>query len=303
VTIASGHRAELSTSADLSPRRHSRQSALPLLLPGLVLVVGGLILPLVLMARYSLNRFVPGELMVEALTLENYIRFITDPFYLEVLVRTVSIALISTFICLVLGLPAAYCLSRLKTRWLKSALILLTVVPLLMGNAVRAAGWLVLLADGGLINAVLRHLQIIDEPVRILYTGKAVVIGLIAVLLPLMIITLQSVFDGVSETYEEAAMSLGAPPLTMFRRVLLPMIMPGIYSGCLLCFVLAMNAYATPVLIGGPSFHMMAPKVYEQAIKVYNWPFAASLAFILMAVTLALTASASVALHRRYGRL
>jgi putative spermidine/putrescine transport system permease protein len=262
-----------------------------------------LILPLFLMARYSLNRFVPGELMVEALTLENYTRFVTDPFYLEVLVRTVSIALISTFICLILGLPAAYCLSRLKTRWLKSALILLTVVPLLMGNAVRAAGWLVLLADGGLINAVLRHLQIIDEPVRILYTGKAVVIGLIAVLLPLMIITLQSVFDGVSETYEEAAMSLGAPPLTMFRRVLLPMIMPGIYSGCLLCFVLAMNAYATPVLIGGPSFHMMAPKVYEQAIKVYNWPFAASLAFILMAVTLALTASASVALHRRYGRL
>jgi putative spermidine/putrescine transport system permease protein len=303
VTVASGHQVELSVSAGTMRRRQPRQSTIPLLIPGLVLVFAGLILPLVLMGRYSLNRFVPGELMVEALTLDNYVRFFTDPFYIEVLFRTLSIALASTFVCLILGLPAAYCLSRLKIRWLKSALLLLTVIPLLMGNAVRAAGWLVLLADGGLINAVLQYLHFIDQPVRILYTGKAVAIGLVAVLLPLMIITLQSVFDGVSETYEEAAMSLGAPPLTMFRRILLPMIMPGIFSGCLLCFVLAMNAYATPVLIGGPSFHMMAPKVYEQAIKVYNWPFAASLAFILMGVTLALTVSASLALQRRYGRV
>ena len=139
-----------------------------------------------------------------------------------------------------------------------------------MGNAVRAAGWIVLLADKGLINAVLIYLGVLADPVRILYTGNAVAIGLIAVLLPFMIISLQAVFDGVSESYEEAALSLGARPFTMFRRVLLPLIMPGIFSGCLLCFVLAMNAYATPVLIGGPSFHMMAPKVYEQALKVFQ---------------------------------
>jgi putative spermidine/putrescine transport system permease protein len=284
-------------------RRKGINISLLLLAPSLSLVLLGLMVPLLLMLRFSINRWAPGDLMTSAFTLENYVRFFGDSFYLSVLFRTLWMSLVATMACLLLGLPAAYYLSRLKTRWLKTALILAIVIPLLMGNAVRAAGWLVLLADKGLINEVLIYLGVLHDPVRILYTGKAVAIGLIAVLLPFMIITLQAVFDGVSESYEEAAMSLGAPPFTMFRRVLLPLIMPGIFSGCLLCFVLAMNAYATPVLIGGPSFHMMAPKVYEQALKVFNWPFAASMAFILMAVTLVLTVSASLALQRRYGKI
>lgn len=274
-----------------------------LLAPSLVLVTLCLLLPLCLMARYSLNRFSPGEMMVAALTLENYARFFGDSFYLGVLFRTLWLALASTLACLVLALPAAYYLSRLKNRQAKTLLVLAIVIPLLMGNAARAAGWMVLLADKGLVNEVLIHLGILVDPVRILYTSSAVGIGLISVLLPIMIVSLQSVFDGVGEVYEEAAMSLGARPLAMFRRILLPMIMPGVFSGSLLCFVLAMNAYATPVLIGGPSFQMMAPKVYEQAIKVFNWPFAASMAFVLIVVTLSLTILASVALQRRYGKL
>lgn len=276
---------------------------LALLAPSLVLVLLCLLLPLCLMVRYSLNRFSPGEMMVEALTLENYARFFGDGFYLGVLFRTLWLALASTLACLVLALPAAYYLSRLKNQTAKTLLVLAVVIPLLMGNAARAAGWMVLLADKGLVNEVLIHLGLLTDPVRILYTASAVGIGLISVLLPIMIISLQSVFDGVSEAYEEAAMSLGAGPLAMFRHVLLPMIMPGVFSGSLLCFVLAMNAYATPVLIGGPSFQMMAPKVYEQAIKVFNWPFAASMAVVLIVVTLTLTILASMALQRRYGRL
>jgi putative spermidine/putrescine transport system permease protein len=291
------------SGARLSSSRKSIDTTFSLLAPSLILVLLGLMVPLLLMLRYSFNRWAPGDLMTSAFTLENYARFFSDSFYLNVLFRTLWMSLVSTAACLVLGLPAAYYLSRLKTRWLKTALILAIVIPLLMGNAVRAAGWIVLLADKGLINEVLIYLGILASPVRILYTGNAVAIGLIAVLLPFMIISLQAVFDGVSESYEEAALSLGARPFTMFRRVLLPLIMPGIFSGCLLCFVLAMNAYATPVLIGGPSFHMMAPKVYEQALKVFNWPFAASMAFILMAVTLVLTVTASLALQRRYGKV
>ena len=274
-----------------------------LLAPSLILVLLCLILPLCLMARYSFNRFSPGEMMVSAFTLENYARFFGDSFYLGVLFRTLWLALASTLACLVLALPAAYYLSRLKNRAAKTLLVLAIVIPLLMGNAARAAGWMVLLADKGLVNEVLIHVGIFTDPVRILYTSSAVGIGLISVLLPIMIVSLQSVFDGVGEAYEEAAMSLGATPLAMFRRILLPMIMPGVFSGSLLCFVLAMNAYATPVLIGGPSFQMMAPKVYEQAIKVFNWPFAASMAFVLIVVTLTFTILASVALQRRYGKI
>jgi putative spermidine/putrescine transport system permease protein len=303
VTAITKEPVSYSTSARPALRRKGINTSLLLLAPSLGLVLLGLMVPLLLMLRFSVNRWAPGDLMTSAFTLENYVRFFSDSFYLSVLFRTLWMSLVATLVCLLLGLPAAYYLSRLKKRWLKTALILAIVIPLLMGNAVRAAGWLVLLADKGLINEVLIYLGALNDPVRILYTGKAVAIGLVAVLLPFMIITLQAVFDGVSEAYEEAAMSLGAPPITMFRRVLLPLIMPGIFSGCLLCFVLAMNAYATPVLIGGPSFHMMAPKVYEQALKVFNWPFAASMAFVLMAVTLALTISASLALQRRYGKI
>jgi putative spermidine/putrescine transport system permease protein len=288
---------------NLGEQRSQSVGAYSLLFPSLVLVLLCLVLPLCLMARFSLNRFSPGEMMVSALTLENYARFFGDSFYLTVLLRTLSLSLASTIGCLVLAMPAAYYLSRLKNRSIKTLLVLAIVVPLLMGNAARAAGWMVLLADKGLVNEVLLYLGILGDPVRILYTSSAVAIGLISVLLPIMIVSLQSVFDGVSEAYEEAAMSLGASPLSMFWRVLLPMIMPGIFSGSLLCFVLAMNAYATPVLIGGPSFQMMAPKVYEQAIKVFNWPFASSMAFVLMVVTLALTIIASIALQRRYGKL
>lgn len=272
-----------------------------LLLPSLTLVLLGLILPLFLMAKYSVSHFEPGEVIAEGLTPENYVRFFSDPFYLWILVRTLTVAFSCTIVCLLLGLPAAYILSRISNPAIKTALILATVVPLLMGNAVRAAGWMVLLADRGLVNSALIFSGVISEPVRILYTGTAVVIGLIAVLLPFMIISLQSVFEGIGEVYEEAALSLGARPWTMFFRILMPLAVPGIFSGCLLCFVLAVNAYATPVLIGGPSFQMMAPKVYEQAIKVYNWPFAASLAFILMGVTLFLTVLSSVTLQKRYG--
>ncbi len=274
-----------------------------LLAPSLALVLAGLVLPLVLMARYSLAPFEPGGADFSRLTLENYARFFGDPFYLWILARTLMVALSCTAICLLLGLPAAYIISRVSSRALKTALILATVIPLLMGNAVRAAGWMVLLADKGLVNSALLFSGLISEPVRILYTGTAVVIGLIAVLLPFMIISLQSVFEGIGEIYEEAALSMGARPWATFFRITLPLAMPGIFSGCLLCFVLAVNAYATPVLIGGPSFQMMAPKVYEQAIKVYNWPFAASLAFILMGVTLVLTVLSSVTLQKRYGAL
>lgn len=285
------------------PARGPALRTTALLGPAILVVAVGLVVPLGLMVRFSFDRFVPGELVVEAFTLENYGRFFADSFYQTVLLRSLGIALASTAIVLVLGLPTAYWMSRIRSRRLKTVAVLLTVVPLLMGNAVRVAGWMVLLADKGVVNAALTSSGLLADPVRILYTGYAVAIGLVAVLLPVMIITLQSVFDGIAETLEEAALSLGASSLVTFRRVLLPLAMPGIFSGSLLCFVLAVNAYATPVLIGGPSFHMMAPKVYEQAIKVFNWPFAASLAFILMAVTLGLTVVASLAVQRRYGRV
>lgn len=268
--------------------------------PATIFVLVALIGPLLLMFRYSLNRFVPGQMMVEALTLANYQKFFADSYYQEVLGTTLWVSALSTALCLVAGFPVAYFLVRQASAAWKGRLLLLVILPLLMGNAVRTAAWMVILGDKGLFNAVVSATGL--SPVKLMYTPTAVVIGLVSVLLPFMIVTLQSVLEGIDANLEAAAASLGAGHLTTLWRVVLPLALPGILAGTMLCFILSMNAYATPVLIGGPSFHMMAPTVYQQVAKAMNWPFGAALAFVLMAVTLVLTTTANVLVQRRYRR-
>ena len=209
-------------------------------------------MPIALLFRYSLNRFVPGKFMVEALTAENYVKFVTDPFYIAVLARTLRVAGVCMLLCLVAGFPLAYWLARTRVRW-KSLLIMLVVLPLFVGNAVRAAGWMVMFGSKGVVNTVLGALGLIAAPIQLMYTETAVIIGITAVNLPFMVLTLQAVIEGIDPALEEAALSLGAGPLATFRRVIWPLAMPGILAGTILTFILGMNAYATPVLLGGPA--------------------------------------------------
>ncbi|MFG1374402.1 ABC transporter permease [Xanthobacter oligotrophicus] len=280
--------------------RRRLSPAFGLAAPGTLFVVLALMGPLALMFRYSLNRFVPGQMMVEAFTLANYQKFFADSYYQEVLATTLWVSGLSTLLCLLAGFPVAYFLVRQASDKWKGRLLLLVILPLLMGNAVRTAAWMVILGDKGLFNAFIGTLGL--SPVKLMYTPTAVVIGLVSVLLPFMIVTLQSVIEGIDANLEAAASSLGASHLTTLWRVVLPLALPGILAGTMLCFILSMNAYATPVLIGGPSFQMMAPAVYQQVAKAMNWPFGAALAFVLMAVTLVLTTTANVLVQRRYRR-
>lgn len=277
------------------------RTAAAMITPATLFVALILLAPLLLLLRYSLNRFVPGEFMVEALTVENYIRFFTDPYYTAVLWRTVRIATVVMLICLLLGFPLAYVLARTQSRY-KNLLLISIVLPLFVGNAVRAAGWMIAFGNRGLVNATLLWLGVIEEPLTIMYTEVAVVIGITAVNLPFMVLSLQSVIEGIDRSVEEAAFNLGAPPRTMVWRVLLPLAMPGVLAGAILTFILGMNAYATPVLVGGPSFQMMGPLVYGQFIGQNNWPFGSAIAFVLMTATLVLTVLANVLVQRRYYR-
>jgi len=267
--------------------------------PATIYVAIGILVPLAILFRYSLNQFVPGKFMVDALTVENYVKFFTDGYYTAVLWRTVRVALATTAICLLMGFPLAYVLARTRTRH-KNLLIMLVVLPLFVGNAVRAAGWMVAFGNKGLLNASLMGLGAIPQPLEIMFTETAVVIGITAVNLPFMVLTLQSVIEGIDRSVEEAAFSLGADPWRMARRVLFPLAMPGILAGTILTFILAMNAYATPVLLGGPRFQTMGPLVYNQFLQQNNWPFGGAIAFILMTATLILTATANFLVQRRY---
>jgi putative spermidine/putrescine transport system permease protein len=269
--------------------------------PASLVVTVGILLPVVILFRYSLNRFTPGRFMVEAVTAENYVKFVTDPFYVGVLARTLRVATVCTLLCLLLGFPVAYCLARTRSRF-KNLLLMAMVLPLFVGNAVRAAGWMVMFGQRGAVNAALQGVGLLGQPLQIMYTEFAVVVGIVAVNLPFVVLSIQATLEGLDRALEEAALSLGAAPAQAFRRVVLPLAMPGVITGVTLCFILAMNAYATPVLLGGPLFQMMGPTVYDQFVGVSNWPFGAALAFVLMAATLVLTVTSNWLAHRRYRR-
>jgi putative spermidine/putrescine transport system permease protein len=278
--------------------RRNTASAATLVAPATLLSVVMMLAPLAILGRYSLNRFDPAQLMITAFTAENYVRFFSDPYYLGVLWTTLRVTLIVTVVCLLLGLPIAWRLARSTSRW-KSAWIVLLILPLFIGSVTRTAGWMILFARGGMIDVVARALFGTGS-LDLMFTETAVVFGIISINLPYTILTLQSVFEGIDTRLEEAAASMGAGPVACFRRIIMPLAMPGVLIAGVLCFILSMNAFATPLLLGGPRFQMMGPLLYWEFSNNNNWPFAGVLAFILMATTLALTVLANVAVPHRY---
>jgi putative spermidine/putrescine transport system permease protein len=272
-----------------------------LVVPACLLVLGLLVGPMILMFRISLAQFSPTQLMTHTFSFDNYLRAATDPYYQQIILLTLGIALLCTALTLVIAYPAAYWVGRLESRW-KSLIVIATLFPLLVGNVVRSAGWMALFTRDGLINVALLRIGLIGEPLELMYTPKAVVFGIVAVVLPYMILTIASVIESIPRDLEDAASSLGASSLKTFWRVILPLSAPGVAAGCVLVFVLCMNTYATAVLLGGPRFKMMAPAIFDQFVRGNNWPMGATLAFMLLAVTISFTVLGSFAFARHYRR-
>ncbi|RZF27109.1 ABC transporter permease [Paraburkholderia sp. UYCP14C] len=291
----------MTTSAlNAAPRRRDFAGGL-LASPAVLVVLFVIVLPGVQLVRYSFNHFDSVQMMQAAFTLENYVQFLTDPYYHAVLWTTIKVAALCTALSLVLGFPVAYVLAKTQSRF-KSQLVMLLVFPLLVGNVVRAAGWMVMLGNAGFVNAMLIALGVVDQPVRLLYTPFAVVAGTTAVVLPYMILTLQSVLEGLDFSIEEAARNLGASFAQTLARVVLPIAAPGVAAGTMLVFILCMNAYATPVLLGGTGITMMTPAIYDQIAKANNWPFGAVLSLVSMVVTFALALLSHWIIQRRYAK-
>jgi putative spermidine/putrescine transport system permease protein len=270
-----------------------------LVLPACLLVLGLLIGPMILMFRTSLNHFNPTQLMIEAFAFDNYVRAAQDPYYQEIILTTLGMALLCTALTLVIAYPAAYWVGRLQSRW-KSLVVIATLFPLLVGNVVRSAGWMALFTRDGLINTTLLKAHVISEPLALMYTPKAVVFGIVAVVLPYMILTISAVIESIPRDLEDAAANLGASAMRTFWRVILPLSAPGVAAGSILVFVLCMNTYATAVLLGGPRFKMMAPAIFDQFVRGNNWPMGAALAFMLLVVTMSFTIFGSIAFARSY---
>jgi putative spermidine/putrescine transport system permease protein len=280
------------------PERREAGAALALLGPASLMMVVMLIAPLAFLVRISLNRYDPTQLMIAAVTPANYLRFFDDPFYWDVLVTTVRVSVIVTVACLALGLPMAWRLARSTSRW-KSVYMILTVLPLFVGSTTRTAGWMILFARGGMLDIISRDV-LHGGTVNLMFSESAVIVGIVAIELPFTLLTLQSVFEGIDPRLEEAAASMGAAPSRAFWRIVFPLALPGTTIAAVLSFILCMNAFATPVLLGGPRFQMMAPLLFWAFSNDNNWPFAGAIAFILMGTTLGLTGLANVVIPRRY---
>ncbi len=280
----------------MSSARAQVVSATALLGPATCVVLLMLAAPLALLFRDSLNRFDAVELMVETVTAANYTRFFTESFYWEVMRTTVLVATVVTVLCLALALPLAWRLARTASRW-KSVWMLMVILPLFIGSTVRTLGWMILFAKQGVLDTMASPF---GRHVDLMFTTAAVIVGTLSVNLPFMVLTLQSVFEGIDIRLTEAAQGLGAPPWRAFRRIVWPLALPGVMIAAVLSFILGMNAFATPVLLGGPRFKMMAPLVFTEFNTNSNWPFSAALAFILMATTLLLTSLSNVIVPKRY---
>lgn len=220
-------------------------------------------------------------------TLENYLNAF-DSAYMQALLRSFWIALANTLICLVIGYPIAYYISK-KSPKLRNILFVLVIIPFWTNFIVRTYAWMVILRENGLINTVLMRLGLINEPLQLLFTNGAVITGLVYGYLPFMILPLYASIEKVNPSLLEAAYDLGANRFQTFLKVMLPLTMPGIIAGSILVFIPTLGAFVTPDLLGGAKVMMIGNVIQSQYTKVRNWPFGSALSFILLSAVLVLT--------------
>ncbi len=206
-----------------------------------------------------------------------------------IMLRTFVIAASVTALCAAIGLPYAMLIARAQ-GWARAALLLAVLLPLWTSLLVRTAAWVVLLQNEGLINGALEAVGLIDEPLPLIFNRAGVVIAMTHVLLPFMVLPIYSVLLGVPPALMPAAATLGASPLRAFRHVLLPLVLPGLASGMLLVFMVALGYYITPALVGGAEDQMISSVIAFYATGTANWGMAAALGIVLLAATLALYA-------------
>ena len=281
--------------------RKLSRSGLLLMAPGLLLLLVVFVAPLIMLVPTSLHRYVPGTGIESAWSLENYVRAVTDEYYLEIIGRTLALGVTVVLVTLILGYPLALFLARTKSRF-RPWLIILVVFPLLLNLVVRSFGWIVLLADRGLINDLLKELGLIEQSIKLMFNYTGLLIGLSHIFLPFMVLVLIGTIQNIPRDVENAARTLGASTLTVFWRVTVPLSMPGILSGSVLVFVLTISALVTPRLLGGPTYQVMSTLIFDEFLKLLNWPRGAAMAFVLTATVLVLVWAAQ-RLSRRLGEV
>ncbi|MGF7055616.1 putative spermidine/putrescine transport system permease protein [Bosea sp. OAE752] len=268
-------------AAVAKPRRNGLVLVIALIAPIALVNAFGFLAPVLNLARMSFYEVEPTGTMREAFSLATWAKVIADTFYAELIVNSITVSLGITLLTLICSYPIALYLHRSSGTW-RTILLVLVISPLLTSAVVRTYGWIAILSENGLVNNLVSGLGL--ERLRLMFNKTGVVIGLTEILMPYMILALLAGFGRLDPRVEEAASTLGAPPFTIFRRIILPLTLPGIALGCLLCFVLAVSSFITPKLLGGGRVFLLATEIYDQAIVTLNWPLAASLSILVLVI-------------------
>lgn len=247
-------------------------------LTGTVLILFFMIIPL-------LSSIFPTFFNEGQLDLGQYLAFFKDPYNRSVLFRTLRISFVVMIVCVILGIPTAYFIAGVDKKY-KGMLMAMTLFPLLTNSVIRSFAWINILGKNGIINNFLVKIHLIEAPVNLLYTEFAIVIGSVYLFLPTMIMTLVGVMESIEPEILEAAETLGAHPLTVFRKIILPLALPGAIVGSILVFTGTLTAYTTPQLLGGNQKMVLSTLLYQKANTLGDWNAASILSFIMIVTTL-----------------
>ena len=252
-----------------------------LLMPALSLLVLLLVVPIAIMVVFTFYTFVTAGVEKPVLTLANWQEFLSDPYYHAFLWKTVRVATITALVCAMMGYPAAYfiAMSRFRHKWL---LLLLLIVPFWISFTIRTFSWIHILGEQGVINVTLMQLGLIDQPIRMLYTEGAVIMGMVHFLLPYMVLNVYVSLEGIDRNLIAAARTLGCTGWQAFKEVSLPLSLPGLMAGLLLCFVLAAGSYVTPQILGSTRDALFGNLVFDTIMSELNWPLGATLSIVLL---------------------
>lgn len=255
-----------------------------LAIPYIVWAVLMLVLPMALIFLYSITE--PGNSIISfSITLDQYIKFFTDKDFLLVLWRSLAIAVKTTIICLLLGYPIAYYIARTKEKT-QNMLILCITIPMWINMLVRTYAWIGLLSDGGLIQKILSLVGL--GHIKLLYTEGAVLLGMVYNFLPFMILQIQTSLCKMDTSLLEASADLGASPAQTFRRITLPLSLPGVINGITLVFLPAVSSFFIPKLLGGGQYFLIGNMIENQFITVGEWNFGSAISMIMAVIMMLL---------------
>lgn len=257
-----------------------------LVLPSVAFLIVFYVWPLLVMAERSIGE-PPGA------GLSNFAAFFDNPADIRVFVTTVRTALVVTVVTLLIGYPYAYLMHVASSRW-RGLLMFAVLLPFWSSLLVRTYAWTVILRDTGVLNSLLQSFGVIHEPLLLIRTQVAVLIGMTHILLPFMVLPLFVIMERIDPDFDLAARNLGAGPFTSFRRVFLPMSLPGVLAGSLLVFVLALGYFITPALLGGPRDQMLSQLIVNQVSHLLDWGLGSAMAVILTVLTMVVLAVAAL---------